>query len=76
MGLLDASLESTLPHLNKRAPGVVRFDIVVIFVRRVLERARAALDHVNQLFELLEADLGAAPRNGEGALAAEGRGRG
>ena len=76
MGLLDASLESTLPHLHERAPGVVGSQVLVVVVRRVLERARAALDHVNQLFELLEADLGAAPRNGEGALAAEGRGRG
>ena len=69
MGLLDAPLESTLPDLHERAPGVVRFDIVVIFVRRVLERARAALDHVNQLFELLEADGAlAASADGEGAF--------
>ena len=76
MGLLDAALESTLPDLDERAPGVVGSHVVVVFIGRVLERARLALDDVDQLFELLEADLGAAPRDGEGALAAEGLRRG
>ena len=62
--------------MNKGAPGIIGPHVVVIFVRGIFERARLALDHINQLFELLEADLGAAPRDGEGALAAEGRGRG
>ena len=76
MRVLDAPLESTFPDLHERAPGVVRFHVVVIFVRRVLERACLALDDVHEVFQLLEADLRAAPRDGEGALAAEGRGRG
>ena len=76
MRLVDAALESTLPHLHERAPGVVRFHVVVVFVRRVLEGARAALDDVDELFQLLEADLGASSTDGEGGLAAEGRGRG
>jgi len=62
--------------LHERAPGVVGSHVVVIFVRGIFERARATLNDVDELLELLEADLRAAPRDGEGALAAEGRGRG
>ena len=76
MGLLDAPLESTLPHLHERAPGVVGSHVVIIFVRGIFERARAALNDVDELLELLEADLRASSTDGEGALAAEGRGRG
>ena len=73
MGLLDAPLESTLPDLHERAPGVVRSQVLVVVVRRVLERARLALDDINQFFELLEADGAlAAAADAEGALAAEG----
>ena len=90
MGLLDAPLESTLPHLHERAPGVVRSQILVVVVRRVLERARLALDDINQFFELLEADgafaasadaegalaTDASPVDAEGAFRTERRGRG
>ena len=69
MRVLDAALESTLPHLHERAPGVVRFDIVVIFVRGVLERRCVRFDDVHELFQLLEADGAlAAAADGEGAL--------
>ena len=68
MGLLDAALESTLPDLDERAPGIVRSQVLVVVVRGILERARAALDDVNQFFELLEADgTLAASADGEGA---------
>ena len=77
MRVVDAPFESTFPHLNKGPPGVVRFDIVVIFVRRVLERARLALDDVHEVFQLLEADGPlAAAADGEGIFMVEGRGRG
>ena len=76
MRVLDAALESTFPHLHERAPGVVGSHVVVIFVRGIFEWARLALDDVHELFELLEANLGASSTDGEGALAAEGRGRG
>jgi hypothetical protein len=72
MRVLDAALESSFPHLNKGPPGVVRFHVVVVFISRVLEWARLALDDVHEVFQLLEADLRAAPRDGEGARAAEG----
>jgi len=69
MRLVDAPLQSTLPHLHERAPGVVRSHVVVVFISRVLERACAALDDVDQLFELLEADGAlAAAADGGGAL--------
>ena len=70
MRLVDASLESTLPDLDERAPGVVGPQVLVVVVRRVLERARLALDDINQFFELLEADGAlAASADGEGAFA-------
>ena len=76
MGLLDAPLESTLPDLHERAPGVVRSQILVVVVGRVLERARAALDDINKLLELLEADGAlAASADGEGGFLTERRGR-
>ena len=69
MGLLDAPLESTLPDLHERAPGVVRAQVLVVVVRRVFERARLALDDINQFFELLEADGAlAASADAEGAF--------
>ena len=69
MRTLDAPLESTLPDLHERAPGVVRSQILVVVVRRVLERARAALDDVDELLELLEADGAlAASADAEGAF--------
>ena len=72
MGLLDAALESTLPHLHERAPGVVRSQVLVVVVRGILERARLALDDINQFFELLEADGAlAAAADGEGAFLTE-----
>jgi len=36
--LVDAALQSPLPDLNERAPGVVRSQILVVVVRRVFER--------------------------------------
>ena len=69
MGLLDAPLESSFPHLHERAPGVVRSQVLVVVVRRVLERACVRLDDINQFFELLEANRAlAAAADGEGAL--------
>jgi len=47
---LDAALESTLPDLHERAPGVVGPKVLVVVVRGVLERARLALDDINQFF--------------------------
>ena len=68
MGLLDAPLESTLPDLHERAPGVVGPQVLVVVVRGILERARLALDDINQFFQLLEADRAlASSTNGEGA---------
>ena len=76
MGLLDAPLESTLPDLDERAPGIVRSQVLVVVVGRVFERARLALDDINQFFELLEADGAlAASADGEGAFLTERRGR-
>jgi len=69
MRVLDAALESTFPDLHERAPGVVGSHVVVVFIGRVFERARLALDDVHKVFELLEADATlAAPADGEGAL--------
>ena len=77
MGLLDAPLESTLPDLHERAPGVVRSQVLVVVVRRVLERARVRFDDVHKVLELLEADATlAAAADGEGIFMVEGRGRG
>jgi len=70
MGLLDAPFEPALPDLHERAPGVVRSQVLVVVVRRILERARLALDDVHELFELLEAEGAlAAAADGEGAFA-------
>ena len=69
MRLVDAALESSFPHLHERAPGVVRSHVVVVFIGRVLERARLALDDVDEVLELLEADAAlAAAADGEGAF--------
>ena len=69
MGLLDAPFQPAFPDLNERAPGIVRSQILVVVVRRVLERARLALDDINKLLELLEADGAlAASADGEGAF--------
>ena len=69
MGLLDAPLESTLPDLHERAPGVVRSQVLVVFIRGVLERSCVRFDDVHELLELLEADGAlAASADGEGPL--------
>jgi hypothetical protein len=75
--VLDAAFQPSLPDLHERAPGVVGSHVVVIFVCGVLERACAALDDVDELLELLEADGAlAAAADGEGIFMVEGRGRG
>ena len=56
MGLLDAPLESSLPDLHERAPGVVRSQVLVVVVRGILERARLALDDVDELFAWFDPD--------------------
>ena len=69
MRVLDAPFESTFPHLNKGAPGIIGPHVVVIFVRGVLERRCVRFDDVHELFQLLEADGAlAAAADGEGAL--------
>ena len=76
MGLVDAAFQSSFPDLHERAPGVVRSQILVVVVWRVFERARAALDDVDELLELLEADGAlAASADAEGAFLTERRGR-
>ena len=89
MGLLDASFQSSFPDLHERAPSVVRSQVLVVVVGRVFERARLALDDINQFFELLEADAAlaaaadaegafltdASPVDGEGGFLTERRGR-
>ena len=72
MGLLDAALQSPLPDLHERAPGVVRSQILVVVVRGILERSCVRLDDVDELFQLLEADRAlAASADAEGAFLTE-----